>query len=88
VPRNEAVRARCKPVYTKHPGWTEDICGVRRFADLPVNAQRYTAAMVRSLIAVAYAGGLPADIGCRISATSASVRYPRRSSRTCPPPRS
>jgi adenylosuccinate synthase len=54
VPRNEAVRKALKPVYSRHPGWTEDICGVRRFADLPKNAQRYTAAMVRSLIEVAY----------------------------------
>ncbi len=60
VPRNEAVRKVLSPVYSKHPGWTEDICGVRRFADLPKNAQRYTAAMVRSLVQVAYGDKLPA----------------------------
>ncbi|MDB6113405.1 MAG: purA [Lacunisphaera sp.] len=60
VPRNEALRKTLKPVYTKHPGWTEDISNVRRFADLPKNAQRYTAAMVRSLVEVAYPGKLPA----------------------------
>lgn len=54
VPRNEALRKTLRPVYTKHAGWAEDISGVRRFADLPKNAQRYTAAMVRSLIEVAY----------------------------------
>ncbi len=54
VPRNEAVRKTLKPVYSKHPGWTEDICGIRKFADLPLNARLYTAAMVRTLIEVAY----------------------------------
>ncbi len=60
VPRNEAVRKALKPVYARHPGWTEDITGVRQFADLPKNAQRYTAAMVRSLVQVAYGEKLPA----------------------------
>jgi adenylosuccinate synthase len=60
VPRNEAIRRALRAVYTKHPGWTEDICGVRKFADLPKNAQRYTAAMVRSLIEVAYPAKPPA----------------------------
>ena len=54
VPRNEAVRRTLRPVYTKHAGWTEDISGVRHFADLPRAARFYTAAMVRSLLAVAY----------------------------------
>lgn len=56
VPRNEAVRKTLKAIYSRHPGWAEDISQVRRFADLPINAQRYTAAMMRSLIAVAYDG--------------------------------
>ncbi len=61
VPRNEAVRKTLRPVYTRHPGWSEDISQVRTFAALPVNARRYVAAMVRSLLEVAYAGGpLPA----------------------------
>ena len=60
VPRNEAVRKVLSPVYSRHPGWTEDICGVRRFADLPKNAQHYAAAMVRSLVHVAYGDRLPA----------------------------
>jgi len=54
VPRNEAVRKTLRPIYTRHPGWTEDISTVRRFADLPVNAQRYVAAMMKSLLAVAF----------------------------------
>jgi adenylosuccinate synthase len=62
VPRNEAVRRTLKPIYEKHAGWTEEISGVRRFADLPKNAQLYTAAMVRSLVKVAYGDQLPATL--------------------------
>jgi len=56
VPRNEAVRKTLRAVYTRHPGWMEDISTVRRFADLPKNAQRYVAAMMKSTLDVAYAG--------------------------------
>jgi adenylosuccinate synthase len=56
VPRNEAVRKTLRPVYSAHPGWTEDICDVRHFADLPLNAQAYVAAMVRTTLEVAYEG--------------------------------
>ena len=56
VPRNEAVRKTLRPVYTRHPGWTEDVSQIRRFADLPKNAQRYVGAMMRSLLDVAFEG--------------------------------
>jgi adenylosuccinate synthase len=56
VPRNEAVRKSLRPVYARYPGWSEDISGVRRFADLPPNARRYVAGMVKSILDVAYAG--------------------------------
>ncbi|MEI6051621.1 MAG: adenylosuccinate synthetase, partial [Opitutaceae bacterium] len=56
VPRNEAVRKTLKPVYTSHPGWTEDISKIRRFEELPRNAQRYVAAMMKATLEVAYAG--------------------------------
>ena len=56
VPRNEAVRKTLRAVYTRHPGWTEDISTVRRFSDLPTNARRYVAAMMKSTLDVAYAG--------------------------------
>lgn len=56
VPRNEAVRKTLRPVYTKHAGWSEDISQVRRFADLPKNAQHYVAAMMKTTLDVAYAG--------------------------------
>lgn len=32
---------RAIPIYESLAGWSEDIQGVRRFADLPLNAQRY-----------------------------------------------
>ncbi|MGA3006903.1 MAG: adenylosuccinate synthetase [Opitutaceae bacterium] len=56
VPRNEAVRRALHPVFKKYPGWSEDLSQVRHFAALPRAAQRYVAAMVKSLLAVAYAG--------------------------------
>ena len=55
VPRNEVIRKSLKPVYAAYPGWSEDISGARKFADLPVAARRYVAAMVKSLLEVAYA---------------------------------
>jgi len=56
VPRNEAVRKTLRPVFSRHPGWSEDLTGIRRFGDLPRNAQRYVAAMMKSMLDVAYAG--------------------------------
>jgi len=56
VPRNEAVRKTLRPVFSLHAGWSEDISTVRRFADLPKNAQKYVAAMVRATLEVAYHG--------------------------------
>ncbi|MDR2676219.1 MAG: adenylosuccinate synthetase [Opitutaceae bacterium] len=59
VPRNDAVRRALRPVYEKHPGWRGDISQIRRFADLPHNAQRYTAAMLRAIFEVAWHGEPP-----------------------------
>ena len=56
VPRNEAVRKTLRPVYEQHPGWTQDVSQVRHFADLPPNARRYVAAMLRAMVEVAYRG--------------------------------
>ncbi len=56
VPRNEAVRKALRPIYTRHAGWTEDVSQVRKFGELPRNAQRYVGAMMKSLLDVAYAG--------------------------------
>ncbi|HVU19017.1 MAG TPA: adenylosuccinate synthetase [Candidatus Didemnitutus sp.] len=62
VPRNEALRRTLRPVYTRHAGWTGDISQVRLFADLPRPAQQYAAAMVRSLVRVAYGEQLPVEL--------------------------
>jgi adenylosuccinate synthase len=63
VPRNEAVRKTLRPIYTRHPGWAEDISHVRSFRALPENARRYVGAMMRSLIACAYEGeAIPAQL--------------------------
>ncbi|MFY9946669.1 MAG: adenylosuccinate synthase [Exiguobacterium chiriqhucha] len=40
-PPNFRVLEQCKPVFEELPGWTEDITGIRKFEDLPVNAQNY-----------------------------------------------
>jgi adenylosuccinate synthase len=60
VPRNEAVRRTLRPIYERHPGWSEDISRVRHFGDLPPAARRYVAAMMRSLVDVAYGPDRPA----------------------------
>ena len=46
--------AHCQPVYETLPGFTEDISGVRKFEDLPVNAKKYVEFIEK-------------QIGCRIS---------------------
>jgi adenylosuccinate synthase len=56
VPRNEAIRRTLRPIYTRHPGWTEDVSQIRTFGALPLNAQRYVAAMIKSLLDVAFHG--------------------------------
>ncbi|MEX2044834.1 MAG: adenylosuccinate synthase, partial [Opitutus sp.] len=37
--------------------WSEDVSQIRRFTDLPRNAQRYVAGMMKSLLDVAFEGG-------------------------------
>ncbi|GHT81276.1 adenylosuccinate synthetase [Actinomycetota bacterium] len=41
MPNDEYDFEQAKPVYKEFPGWKEDICGARSFADLPKNAQDY-----------------------------------------------
>lgn len=40
-PADLKVLAACKPVYEIHPGWTEDISGIRTYDELPENAKKY-----------------------------------------------
>jgi adenylosuccinate synthase len=54
VPRNDAIRRTLRPLYSSHPGWSEDISHVRSFAELPAHARRYVAAMMRAIVECAY----------------------------------
>lgn len=47
--------AACEPVYEEHPGWSESTARVKKFADLPENAQKY-------LLHVEKLAGVPIDI--------------------------
>jgi adenylosuccinate synthase len=40
-PTDAEVMKDVEPVYEDHPGWSEEIDGVRRFDDLPANARSY-----------------------------------------------
>jgi len=40
-PPHQSIFYHCKPVYQTLPGWKADISGVRRLADLPVEARDY-----------------------------------------------
>ncbi len=40
-PNSLEILENLTPIYEELPGWTEDITGVRKFEDLPLNAQKY-----------------------------------------------
>ncbi len=40
-PSDQDRLCRCQPVYTTLPGWAEDVSEVKRYGDLPANAQRF-----------------------------------------------
>lgn len=61
VPRDDAFRARLKPIYLALPGWSEDLSGIRSFAQLPANARRYIAWLVKASLDIAFRDGYPAD---------------------------
>jgi len=65
VPRKDAVRETLRPVYEELDGWTEDISGIRSFAQLPQQAQRYIAVCVKATIAVAARGGFTPALNVR-----------------------
>ena len=54
VPRDMATHRSLKPVYIQLPGWEEDISKVRTFDNLPINAKRYVAAMMKATLTVAF----------------------------------
>jgi adenylosuccinate synthase len=45
VPASQSDFHHAVPIYQNFPGWSEDISGVRRFEDLPKNAQDYVVAL-------------------------------------------
>jgi len=54
-PTDTAVLAECEPIYEEFPGWTESTYGIKVFADLPKNAQKY-------LLRVEALAGIPIDM--------------------------
>jgi adenylosuccinate synthase len=40
-PSDPRILDQCKPIYEEWDGWGTSTAGIRRFCDLPVNAQRY-----------------------------------------------
>lgn len=54
-PVDSELYAECKPVYEELPGWTESTSSIRKFHDLPLNAQKY-------LLHVEKLAGVPIDI--------------------------
>lgn len=59
VPRNDTLRQTLTPVYEKLPCWTEDISNVRSFNDLPANAKRYIAFVMKTICELADAPQMP-----------------------------
>ena len=57
VPRSDSVRKALRPVYAQLRGWSEDISGVRNFADLPEAAKQYVAFCLKSVVEAASRGG-------------------------------
>jgi adenylosuccinate synthase len=45
MPMTQTDFHHARPVYTEFPGWSEDLTGCRRRADLPVNARAYVSAL-------------------------------------------
>lgn len=56
VPRDDNYRRTLKPVYKTVTGWSEDISGIRSFADLPDAAKNYVAWLMKALVDVANHG--------------------------------
>lgn len=40
-PGDLQILGECKPIYETHPGWSEDISGIRNYNDLPENTKKY-----------------------------------------------
>ena len=53
VPRDIDTHRSLKPVFVQLPGWEQDISKVRTFDNLPMNAKRYIATMIKATLDVA-----------------------------------
>jgi adenylosuccinate synthase len=40
-PQSQKIFTQCEPIYEEMPGWQEDLTQIKRFEDLPTNAQNY-----------------------------------------------
>jgi adenylosuccinate synthase len=40
-PANLNILAKCEPIYEEHPGWFEDITGIKSWEELPANARHF-----------------------------------------------
>ncbi len=40
-PQSQKIFTQCEPIYEEMPGWQEDLTQIKRFEDLPINAQNY-----------------------------------------------
>lgn len=54
-PMEADLLAQCEPVYEELPGWQSSTKGLKDFADLPINAQKY-------LLRIEELAGIPIDI--------------------------
>lgn len=54
-PLESDLFGECKPVYEELPGWQASSAGIRKFAELPLNAQKY-------LLHIEKLAGVPIDI--------------------------
>jgi len=48
-PSDAQVLARCQPIYSKVPGWNEDISNARKLGDLPSGAREYVNIISRAV---------------------------------------
>jgi adenylosuccinate synthase len=59
-PSEIKILENCEPIYEEHPGWQTEISSIRKFEDLPINAQKYVNRISRltetkvSIISVGY----------------------------------
>ena len=72
-----------KPVYKTVTGWSEDISGIRHFADLPEAAKVYVAWLLKALIEVANHGDQNKDKIPNLRYIGSALS-PARSSKMCP----